>query len=52
MQLDHCKDMSVHISTCTSYEFNTLIPGTGAVALIRCMFLYLITKMSDQVLEQ
>jgi hypothetical protein len=24
MRLDHSKDMSVHVSTCTSYDFNAL----------------------------
>jgi hypothetical protein len=26
MRLDHNKDMSVYVSTCISYDFNTLIP--------------------------
>jgi hypothetical protein len=26
MQLDHSKDMSVHVSVCTSYDLNTLMP--------------------------
>jgi len=26
MQLDRSKDMSVHVSTCTSYDFNALTP--------------------------
>jgi hypothetical protein len=26
MRLDRSKDMSVHVSTCTSYDFNTLTP--------------------------
>jgi len=26
MLLDHSKDMSVRVSTCTSYDFNTLMP--------------------------
>jgi len=28
MQFDCSKDMSVHVSTCTSYDFNVLIPVT------------------------
>jgi hypothetical protein len=49
MQLDHSKNMSVHVSTCTSYDFNALMPivwncGTD-------VFLYLVTKMSDRFLE-
>jgi hypothetical protein len=26
MQLDHSKDMYVHVLICTSYNFNTLMP--------------------------
>jgi len=26
MQRDHNKDMSVHVSTCTSYNWNALMP--------------------------
>jgi len=26
MQVDHSKDMTVHVSTCISYDFNTLTP--------------------------
>jgi hypothetical protein len=26
MRLDRSKDMSVHVSTCTSYDFNALTP--------------------------
>jgi hypothetical protein len=26
MQLYHSKDMSVHVVTCTSYDFNILMP--------------------------
>jgi hypothetical protein len=26
MQLDCCKDMPVHVSTCTSYDFSALMP--------------------------
>jgi hypothetical protein len=26
MRLDHSKDMFVHVSTCTSYDFNALTP--------------------------
>jgi hypothetical protein len=28
MHLDHSKDVSVHVSTSTSYSFNTLTPVT------------------------
>jgi hypothetical protein len=38
MQLDHSKDISVHVSTCTSYNFNALMP---VVALVRRVFLQL-----------
>jgi len=27
MQLDHSKDMYMHVSTCTSYDLNTLTPA-------------------------
>jgi len=33
MRLHHSKDMSVHVSTCTSYDFNTLTP---VVSKLRC----------------
>jgi hypothetical protein len=49
MQLDCSKDMSVHVSVCTSYNFNALTP---VVALIRRVLLHLIAKMSDWFLEQ
>jgi hypothetical protein len=26
MRLDRCKDMSMHVSTCISYDFNALTP--------------------------
>jgi hypothetical protein len=26
MRLDHSKDIPVHVSSCTSYDFNTLKP--------------------------
>jgi hypothetical protein len=41
--------MSVHVLTCTIYNFNALMT---VVALIRLVFLHLITKMSDWFLEQ
>jgi hypothetical protein len=41
-RLDHSKDMSVHVSTCTSYDFNTLTSASSmeVVALVRrvCFF--------------
>jgi len=27
MLLDHSKDMSMHVSTCTSYDFSTFMPA-------------------------
>jgi hypothetical protein len=49
MRLDHSKDMFVHVPTCTSSDFNPLTP---VVMLIRCVFLHLVTKLSDGFLEQ
>jgi len=43
--------MSAYVSTCTSYKFNTVTPGVGAVAMVRHVFLCLITKISNGFLE-
>jgi len=44
MQLWYSKDMSVHVLTCTSCA--------EVVAVIQCVFVCLVTKMSDWFLEQ
>jgi len=50
MQLECSKDMSVHVSACTRYNLNTLMV---LMVLIKvCVFLCLITKVSNQFLEQ
>jgi len=51
MQLDHSKDMSMQVSTCTYYKFNALMPVMGKL-WCWCVFLHLVAKMSDQFLEQ
>jgi hypothetical protein len=52
MQLDHSKNMSVHVSTCTSYNVNTLTPVVWeVVALKRCVVLHLVTNKSDQHID-
>jgi len=40
--------MSVYVSTCTIYDFSCV----EAVALIKHVFLHLVTKTSDQFLEK
>jgi len=51
MRLDRSKDMSVHVSTCTSYDLNELMPASWKVW--RCgVFLCLVAKMSDRFLEK
>jgi len=53
MRLDHSKDMSVHVSTCTSYDFNAVNTSFMEVtALIKRVFLCLVAKMNDQSLEE
>jgi hypothetical protein len=49
MQHDYSKDMSVHISTCFQHISTSYME---VVMLIRWVFLCLVTKMSDQFLEQ
>jgi hypothetical protein len=54
MRLDRSKDVSVHVSTCTGYDFNPLtrqLCGSGG-ADKTCVFLRLVVKMSDRFLEQ
>jgi len=52
MQLDRTKDMSLHVSTCTSYYFNTLMPVVCKLWRWYDVFLHFITKISYQFLEQ
>jgi hypothetical protein len=48
VQLDCSKDMSVHVSSCTSYDFNTLMPVVWSCGTDKmCVFLHLIINMSD-----
>jgi hypothetical protein len=44
-RLDHSKDMSVHVLTCTNYNFNAC--GAGK----KCLYV-LVQKMSDGFLEK
>jgi hypothetical protein len=54
MQYDRSKDMSVHVLTCTSYDFVALMPVVCKLCGSDKMhvFLRLVTKMSDRFLEQ
>jgi hypothetical protein len=48
MRLDRSKDMSVHISTCTSYDFQRIIASSvEVVALIRRECFCLVAKASE-----
>jgi len=53
-QLDCSKDMSMLVSSFTSYAWFQHINASCVeiLTVIRCMFLYLVTKMSDWFLEQ
>jgi len=48
---DLTEDTPVHISTCTSYDFNALMPSMWNL-WCWCVCLHLVTKMSDQILDQ
>jgi len=48
MQLDFSKGMFVHVSTCTSYDINRLT----LVVWKLCLFLHVVTKVSDKFLKQ
>jgi len=43
VRVDRIKDMSVHVSTCTNYDFKALAPAKDG-----CAFLRLVTNMSDR----
>jgi hypothetical protein len=52
-RLDRSVDMSVHVSTCTSYDLIALTSVFGSCGADKtCVFLHLVTQMSDRVLEQ
>jgi hypothetical protein len=46
MRLDRSEVMCVHVSTCTSYDFNVLTP------VVMCVFLRLVAKTTDRFLEK
>jgi len=53
MRLDRSKDMFVHVSICTSCNFNAPMPLCGGFGADKtCIFLRLVAKMSDRLLEQ
>jgi len=49
MQHDCSREMSMYVSTCTNYAFNAWMP---VVAMVRRMFLHLVTEISDWFIEQ
>jgi hypothetical protein len=52
MRLDHSEDMSVRVSPCTDYDLNALTPVMWKLCPYKmCVFLRLVTKMSDRFLE-
>jgi hypothetical protein len=50
VRLDHSKDMSVHVPTCNALTL--VVWKLGALIGMTCVFLRLVTKMSDRFLEQ
>jgi len=45
MRFDHMKVMSVHVSTCASYDFSALSPVcVDVVTLIRCVCFYILLQ--------
>jgi hypothetical protein len=48
VRLGRSKDVSVHVSTCTSYNFKAL---TQVMWKLWCVFLCLIPKVGDRFLE-
>jgi uncharacterized metal-binding protein len=52
MRLDGSKDMSVHVSACTSYDCNTSMPVVEVRELVSRVFLRLVAKMEARFSEQ
>jgi len=52
MQRDSNKDMSLHVSTWTRYDFNALIPDVWKCSADKSYVCASHCKMSDQFLEQ
>jgi hypothetical protein len=52
MRLDRSKDVSVRVSTCTTYDFNAFTPDVWRCGADKtCVFLRLVAKMSHRFLE-
>jgi len=53
MRLHRRRDMSVHVSTYISYDFNALIPVLRMLCRGKtCVFICLVAKISDWFLQQ
>jgi hypothetical protein len=51
MQLDHSKDMSLHLLTCTVYDLSALTPVVWKLGADETCFYFLLQKMSDQHID-